>query len=128
MIQAYLLYFDTQIMKIQADVTQLQNQTEEILNNEINQVLQANGYDFYDYNDEIAILVDDHGFEKELNPVFEITSEYGDVNRLAGRLLFVRNVENQYSVDIGSIKKEDIFNLRLNLVIRLIGMTKKEQV
>lgn len=127
MIQAYLLYFDTQIMKIQADVIQLQNPTEEMLNHEINQALQANGYEFYDYSDDITILVDDCGFEKGLNPVFEITSAYGDVNRLAGRLLFVRNLENEFSVDIGSIKKEDIFSLRLNLAIKLIGMTKKEQ-
>lgn len=126
MIQAYLLYFDTQIMKIQAEVLQLHNQTEETLNHEINQALRANGYEFYDYSDDIAILVDDRGFEKELNPVFEITSAYGDINRLAGSLLFVRNVEKEFSVDIGSIKKEDIFNLRINLTIRLIGMTKKE--
>lgn len=128
MIQAYLLYFDTQTIKIQADVLQLQNQTEEMLNHEINQTLQANGYEFYDYSDDIAILVDDRGFEKKLNPIFEITSTYGDVNHLAGRLLFVRNVESEFSVGIDSIKKEDIFNLRLNLDIRLIGMTKKEQV
>ncbi|MFF3103010.1 hypothetical protein [Viridibacillus arvi] len=124
MLQVYLLYFDTTIMKIQAEVRQLFNETEDILDKELNKVLLSDGYDFYDYSDEIAILVDDRGFEKEFNPVFEIVSTFGDCSRLAGRLVFVRNVENKYSTDIGSIKHEDIFNLRINLDIKLIGMTK----
>ncbi|MFC9542611.1 hypothetical protein ACFTQ7_22480 [Lysinibacillus sp. NPDC056959] len=99
-------------MKIQADV----------LDKELKKVLDAEGYYFYNYSDETAILVDDRGFEKELNPVFEIVSGYGDVSRLAAKLLFVRNIENEYSTDIGSIKKEDIFNFRINLKIKLIGM------
>lgn len=87
----------------------------EVLDQELQQVLQAEGYDFYDYSDEIAILVDDRGFEKSFNPVFEIISPFGNRIRLAGSLVFVRNIENEYSADIGSIKKEDIFNLRVNL-------------
>ncbi|MGY3190390.1 hypothetical protein [Lysinibacillus sp. TE18511] len=85
--------------------------------------MNADGYDFYDYSDEIVILVDDRGFEKSLNPVFELVSAFGDRSRLAGRLVFVRNVENEYSTDIGSIKREDIFSLRINLDIKIIGMT-----
>lgn len=124
MLQVYLLYFDTKIMKFQADVLQLDNKTEEILDNNLQKTLQAEGYDFYDYSDEIAILIDDRGFDRAMNPVFEIVSEYGGSSRLAGRLLFVRNIENNHSVDIGSIKHEDIFNLRINLNIKLVGMTK----
>ena len=125
MLQVYLLYFDTEIMKIQAEVLQL-NGTQGNFDNEINTVLQSTGYDFYDYSDEITILVDDQGFFKPNNPVFEIVSEFGDRTQLAGRLLFVRNIENEFSVDIGSIKYEDIFNLRTNLQIQLIGVTKGE--
>ena len=125
MLQVYLLYFNTEIMKIQAEVLQL-NATKDNFDNEINTVLQSTGYDFYDYSDEIAILVDDQGFFKPNNPVFEIVSEFGDRTQLAGRLLFVRNIENEFSVDIGSIKYEDIFNLRTNLQIQLIGVTKGE--
>lgn len=123
MLQVYLLYFDTKIMKIQAEVLQLHNETTDVLDQELKKVLHAEGYDFYDYSDEIAILVDDRGFEKALNPVFELVSAFGDRSRLAGRLVFVRNVENEFSTDIGSIKREDIFNLRINLDIKLIGMT-----
>ena len=125
MLQVYLLYFDTEIMKIQAEVLKL-NATQDNLDNEITTVLQSTGYDFYDYSDEITILVDDQGFFKPNNPVFEIVSEFGDRTQLAGRLLFVRNIENEFSVDIGSIKYEDIFNLRTNLQIQLIGVTKGE--
>ena len=125
MLQVYLLYFDTEIMKIQAEVLQL-NATQDNLDNEITNVLHSTGYDFYDYSDEISILVDDQGFFKPNNPVFEIVSEFGDRAQLAGRLLFVRNIENEHSTDIGSIKYEDIFNLRINLQIQLIGVTKGE--
>lgn len=126
MLQVYLLYFDKEVLKIKAEVLQLHNETAELLDQELHQVLQAEGYDFYDYSGEIAILVDDRGFEKALNPVFELVSVFGDRSRLAGRLVFVRNVENEYSTDIGSIKYEDIFNLRISLDINLIGMTKEQ--
>ncbi|GED63297.1 hypothetical protein [Lysinibacillus fusiformis] len=123
MLQIYLLYFNIEFMKIQAEVLQLRNETAEVLDQELQKVLQAEGYDFYDYSDEITILVDDRGFKKTLNPVFELVSTFGDRSHLAGRLVFVRNVENEYSTDIGSIKYEDIFNLRINLDINLVGMT-----
>lgn len=125
MLQVYLLYFDTEIMKIQAQVLKLHNETAELLDRELHNVLQAEGYDFYEYSDELAVLVDDRGFEKAFNPVFEIVSVFGDRSHLAGRLVFVRNVDTEYSTDIGSIKHEDIFNLRINLDIKFIGMTKK---
>lgn len=126
MLQAYLLYFDMNTLKIQAEVLKIENSLPEDLDSQINQVLNSTGYEFYDYNDEITILVDDQGFFKSGNPVFEIASEYGDHSKLAGRLLFVRNIENENSVEIGSIKYEDIFNLRTNLKIQLVGMTKGE--
>ena len=124
MLQVYLLYFDTEKTKIQADVLSLPNETSEILDVSLQQTLKSEGYDIYDYSKEIAILIDDRGFEKLHNPVFELVSAFGDKAQLAGPLLFVRNVENEFSTDIGSIKHEDIFNLRLNLDIKLIGMTK----
>lgn len=127
MLQAYLLYFDMDTLKIQAEVLKIENSLPEDLDSQINQVLNSIGYEYYDYNDEIAILVDDQGLFKSGNPVFEIVSEYGDYSKLAGRLLFVRNVENENSVDIGSIKYEDIFKLRTKLKIQLVGMTKENK-
>lgn len=124
MLQVYLLYLDTRVMKIQAEVLKLHNETVDVLDQELQKVLHADGYEFYDYSDEITILVDDRGFEKVLNPVFELVSAFGDRSHLAGRLVFVRLQENEDSVDIGSIMQEDIFNLRINLEIKIIGMTK----
>lgn len=64
----------------------------DLLDQEIHRILNAIGYDVLDYSDEIAIFVDDQGFFKEGLPVFEIESIDGDVNKLAGKLLFIRNV------------------------------------
>lgn len=126
MIQGYLLYFDSEIMKIRAEVLQILNETSDTLDSELKKILQSNGYEFYDYSHEITILVDDNGFFKAGNPVFEVISEFGDPAQLAGRLLFVRNIENEHSADIGSIKYEDIFKIRTQLEIQLIGVTKGE--
>lgn len=122
MIQAYLLYFDTSIMKLQAEVIQISNESSEILDIELNKYLNSDGYEFVDYSDDITILVDENGFFKPENPVFEVETAFGDTLKLAGRLIFVRNIYNEFSTDIGSIKKEDIFNFRINLKIKLIGM------
>lgn len=112
-------------MKMQARVIFLSEEPDQ-LERDINIALNSNGYDFYDYNNEITILIDDQGFYKSNNPVFEIVSPYGDRTQLAGRLLIVRNIENEFSVDIGSILYEDIFSLTKNLQIQLIGITKEE--
>lgn len=111
-------------MKMNAEVLNLIADTNDALDNEIHLILDATGYDIYDYSEDITILVDDQGFFKEGLPVFEIESTYGDVNKLAGKLLFVRNVENEFSTDIGSITYEDIFKLRNEMNIRFVGFTK----
>lgn len=126
MIQAYLLYFDTSIMKLRAEVIQISNESSEKLDIELNNYLTSDGYEFVDYSDDITILVDDTGFFKPENPVFRVETVFGDTLKLAGRLLFVRNIYNEYSTDVGSIKYEDIFMLRTQLQIQLVGMTKGE--
>lgn len=124
LMQMYAVYFDTETMKMNAEVITLIADNNDVLDNEIHRNLDATGYDFFDYSDEIVILVDDQGFFKEGLPVFEIESTYGDVSKLAGKLLFVRNVENEFSVDIGSITYEDIFKLRNEMKIQFVGFTK----
>lgn len=120
----YLIHFDIAIMKMGAEVNNIEVNNADELEVEINKILGATGYDFYDYSDEIAILVDDQGLFKEGLPVFEVESTYGDTVRLAGTLLFVRNVENEYSTEIGNIRDEDIIQLRNELKIQFIGFTK----
>lgn len=122
--QIYSVYLDINTTKMNAEVIKLGVSTGEELDQEIHCILNATGYDIFDYSDEIAILVDNQGFFKEGLPVFEIEGTYGNINKLAGKLLFVRNVENEYSVDIGSIKYEDIFKLRNEMNIKFIGFTR----
>lgn len=122
--RVYTIDFDINIMKLNAEVIELETESSEVLDAEINRVLRASGYDYFDYSDEITILVDDNGLFKKGLPVFEIESMYGDIGRLAGRLLFVRNVENEFSTDIGSITDIDIVQLRNELKIQFIGFTK----
>lgn len=100
MIQAYLLYFDTSIMKLRAEVIQISNESSEKLDIELNNYLTSDGYEFVDYSDDITILVDDTGFFKPENPVFRVETVFGDTLKLAGRLLFVRNIYNEYSTDV----------------------------
>lgn len=122
--KVYTVYLDTDTTKMNAEVIEITAESGEMLEQEIHCILKADGFDIFDYSEEIAILVDDQGFFKEGLPVFEIESAYGDVNKLAGKLLFVRNVENEFSVDIGSITYEDIFKLRNELKIQFVGFTK----
>ena len=122
--QIYTVYFDTNTMKMNAEVIQLAADGSDELDSEINKILNSSGYDYFDYSDDIVILVDDQGFFKEGLPVFEIESLYGDFNKLAGKLVFVRNVESEYSTDIGSIKYEDILILKKQLNIKFVGFTK----
>ena len=122
--KVYTVYLDTDKTKMNAEVIEIATANGEALDREIHRILNATGYDYFDYSDEIAILVDDQGFFKEGQPVFEIENAYGDVNKLAGKLLFVRNIENEYSVDIGSIIYEDIFKLRNEMNIQFVGFTR----
>ncbi|MGE7916981.1 hypothetical protein [Lysinibacillus xylanilyticus] len=48
-------------------------------------ILNSEGLDVLDYNEEIAILVDDRGFGKVGNPIFEVKSEDDLVFVLAGK-------------------------------------------
>lgn len=120
----YAVYFDTETMKMNAEVLTLLADTNDDFDKEIHRILDATGYDFFDYSEDIAILVDDQGLFKKSLPVFKIESLYGDVTKLAGKLLFVRNVETEHSVNIGSISYEDVMKLRDELKIQFIGFTK----
>lgn len=122
--QVYTLYLDTITTKMAAEVLKFDANEDYALDEEIHRTLNSSGYDIFDYSDDIAILVDDQGFFKEGLPVFEIESAYGDISTLAGKLLFVRNIENEFSTDFGSITYEDIFKLRNEMNIRFVGFTK----
>lgn len=85
-------------------------------------MLDAEGLDVVDYNEDIAILVDDRGFEKQNNSIFEVITEDNIPLQLAGGILFVRNVYNEESTDFGSITTEDVNHLKNHLQISLKGI------
>lgn len=122
--KVYVVNFNTNILKVEADVVTINYQTLDEQYEKLVELLDANGLDVFDYNDDIAILVDDIGFEKPGNPVFSITTEDGYTYQLAGKLLFVRNVYNAESTDLGGISDGDIQYLRNHLNIQIIGLIK----
>lgn len=120
--KVYALNFNTDIFKIEADVVEFNYTSLDDQYNQLIDLLDATGLDVIDYNNDIAILVDDIGFEKTNNPIYNLVTEDSLTYKLAGKLLFVRNVYNEESTDFGSIKYEDIFHLRRLLDIKIIGM------
>lgn len=119
--KVYAINFNTETFKIEADIHQIGNHNLDEQYKELVNLLNADGLDVIDYSEDIAILVDDKGFEKKGYPIFKLQTEDGVTCHLAGKLLFVRNVYNEESTDFGGIKYEDVFNLRRLLDIQIIG-------
>lgn len=93
---------------------------EELSNN-----LECETLDFQDYSDQIVMIVDGNGFFKESLPIFQITTKFGDTVELVGSIIFAKNIETEHSIDIGEISEEEIFDLRDNLLIKLLGITRE---
>lgn len=119
----YVIDFNTKAFKMLAEVVEIVVKKDEIYN-EISKVLESDSIEFIDYSNEIVMIIDEMGKFKRSNPVFQLKTSDGILLEIAGKILFARNIENEFSTDIGSITYEDIFNLRLNLDIELIGITK----
>jgi len=120
----YVLNFNTEIFKIEADVVTIEYENMEEQYQKIADILKTDGLDVIDYDENIAILVDDMGFYKQGNPIYNLILPDGITTNLAGKLVFVRNIYTEYSTDFGSITYQDIFNLRRLLNIQIIGSVK----
>lgn len=118
----YAINFNTDTFKIEADVHGIEYSNLDEQYDKLVELLNAEGLDVVDYNEDIAILVDDRGFEKQNTPVFEVITEDNISCQLAGKILFVRNIYNGESTDFGSIKTQDILHLKNNLQITLKGL------
>lgn len=124
--QLKLYYIDFPESKMEYDIgtVMIDNTNMYVQTSEICRLLHADSYDIADYNDDIAILVDDTGFYKSGLPIWQVTTPDGHKLQLIGKLLFVRNVETKYSTDFASITAEDIFKFRIGLNIQLLGIRK----
>ena len=121
----YAINFNTKTFKIEADVHKIEYSNLDEQYEKLVKLLNAEGLDVVDYNDDIAILVDDKGFEKQYNPIFEVITEDNIAIQLSGKILFVRNIYNEESTDFGGVTDEDIFYLKNNLQISLKGLLEK---
>ena len=121
----YAINFNTETFMIEADVLGIEYNNLDEQYDRLVELLNAEGLDVVDYNEDIAILVDDRGFEKKNNPIFEVITEDNIPCQLAGKLLFVRNIYNLESTDFGSVTAQDILHLRNNLQITIKGLLEK---
>lgn len=122
--KVYVVNFNTDVFKVEADVVTIKYASIDEQYDKLIELLGSDGLDVLDYNDDIAILVDDVGVVKPNNPVFELKTEDGHTLQLVGKLLFVRNVYNADSTDFGGITYEDVEYIRNDLNIKIIGMIK----
>lgn len=120
----YVVNFNTEQFKVEADVVTVSYHSLDEQYQKILEVLDAQGIDVLDYDEDIAILVDDIGFEKHNNPIYRVATADGISHELAGKLVFIRNIYNENSTDFGSITYEDIFNLRRLLDIKIVGVVR----
>lgn len=121
----YVISFDTNLFKMNAEVIKIDTAINDIYD-ELSIVIESDSLEFVDFSNEIVMIIDEQGKFKKDNPVFRIVTADGITLDLAGKILFARNIENEFSTDIGSIKAEDIFHLRNNLNIQLLGVTRGE--
>ena len=121
----YSINFNTETFKIEAAIHEIEYSNLDEQYDQLVMLLEAEGLDVLDYSDDIAILVDDRGFEKKNNPVFEVITEDNIPCQLAGKLLVVRNVYNEESTDFGGLTPEDVVWLRDNVQISLKGIIKR---
>lgn len=116
-----MISFDVEVFKMGADVIRI-NSTLGDTYDKVRIFIESDSLEFVDYNSEIVMIIDEQGKSKKNNPLFRIITEDGITLELAGKILFARNIENEFSTDIVSIKSEDIFYLRDNLDIKLLGI------
>lgn len=122
--KVYSLKFNIETFKIEAFVHEIEYRDLDEQYVRLVKLLNAEGLDVIDYNEDIAILVDDRGFEKQNIPVFELITEDNLTVQLAGGMLFVRNIYNEDSTDFGGITDEDISYIKNHLQIKLKGILK----
>lgn len=71
----YAINFKT--FKIEADIHKIEYSDLDEQYEKLVELLDAEGLDVLDYNEDIAILVDDRGFEKQNNPIFRVITDDG---------------------------------------------------
>lgn len=119
-IQVYIVGFDIEKMSPFAKIEKIPSVTGPVQMKSLNRILECEGIDIVDYNDDIAIVVSDRGMFIEGKTVFEVITPNNTVLRLAGTLLFAKNTYSAESIDLGELNSEEISDLAKNLKIKII--------
>lgn len=64
--QIYTINFNLETLKIEADLHEIQYDNSDEQYDQLLKLLNSDGLEVLDYNDEIAILVDDRGFKRKI--------------------------------------------------------------
>lgn len=120
----YKIGFNTIEMKYEAVIIELCSPRNSVYDDLVRS-MNCEGIDLQDYSEDIVMIVDDNGFYKASNPIFQVKTKFGDIVELAGEIIFAKNIETELSTDIGNLSNEDILYLRDTLKIQLIGLTKE---
>ncbi|WP_053071868.1 DUF3846 domain-containing protein [Ornithinibacillus contaminans] len=78
--------------------------------------------DITDYNDDIAIIVDDEGLFKENTFYTEFVAPDGCNFQLAGKLIFARNVYTENGTSLTGLTAGECFKLIDSIKPRLMGV------
>ncbi|WP_394189380.1 hypothetical protein [Paenisporosarcina quisquiliarum] len=123
-IQVYIVGFNMENMSPFAKIEKISSVAGPEQTAKFHEILECTGIDIVDYSDDIAIVVSDHGMFTEGQPVFEIITPDNNVLRLAGTLLFAKNIYTPESVDLGELSSAEIHHLVQNLNIKVAGSIK----
>jgi len=78
--------------------------------------------DIVTLSNDVSVIVDDEGFLKSGNPVFEVKYN-GYIHQLAGTMVFVKNVYTNEGIDSAGFNDPELVDLFLKLKITMIGVT-----
>ena len=120
-IQVYIVGFNVENMSPYAKIEKISSVAGPEQTAKFHEILKCKGIDIVDYSDDIAIVVSDQGLLTEGQPVFEIIIPDNTVLRLAGTLLFAKNIYTTESVDLGELSSTEIHHLVQNLNIKVAG-------
>ncbi len=110
-------------MKFEGTLLKL-NSSRESVYQDLAKNLECETLDFQDYSEDLVMIVNRNGYFSKNYPVFQIETYYEDTVELAGSIIFAKNIETEYSTDIGSLTEKEIITLRDILKIKLIGITR----
>lgn len=78
--------------------------------------------DIVTLSNDVSVIVDDEGFLKSGNPVFEVKYN-GYIHQLAGTMVFVKNVYTNEGIDSSGFDNLELCDLLLDLRVKMIGVT-----